>query len=614
MATINSTNSNINFSVGPIGSGLYQTIQAGINAANAAGGGCVFIQPGSYTENLTLFGNVQLQGQTGSSDVTSNNSTVTITGVHTPPTSGYVSFDSLYLVSATHIFSSAAAGSTVLSLSNCFVNLTNGYIYNLTNWTGELLLVNVQDVSTASGVVTNTGGSPIVFELSSLGVGTGNSMVTSGSVTMDACLMSCPFNPQTGSNLNINFCTFSRTTTLSNNTTGSFSTCTFSTGATAAITMSSSAAISVLESIINSSNNPVIAGSGAGTLTLGGITFRTATNIAGTLTVSGAGGFLPAAFGTATQVLTSNGPGVIPTFQAAGGGGGGITTVAGDIGSATGSTVHVRARTATFTAGSTVTFTGSGANLDLQFTDLVGGGGNTCVGWQAGNVTNNINGDSCTGFGLQTLTSCTAGSSHTAIGTAAVSSVTAGLGHTGIGANCLIGQTGGDGNTGIGFNSGNAYTTTESYNIVINSPGVVGESNVLRIGAGTGTSTQQLNKAFISGIQGITVTGTAVLVSASDQLGVAISSAKYKDNIQDMADASSPALQLRPVTFSYKGSTETRFGLIAEEVAPLLPNLVVYDKQGDPQTVMYHELPALLLNELQKALKRIEALESKLGV
>jgi hypothetical protein len=145
--------------------------------------------------------------------------------------------------------------------------------------------------------------------------------------------------------------------------------------------------------------------------------------------------------------------------------------------------------------------------------------------------------------------------------------------------------------------------------VLINSSGTAAESHVLRIGAGTGTSTQQLNKAFISGIQGITVTGTAVLVSSSDQLGIAVSSRKYKDNIEDMGDKSEALYKLRPTTFTYKESTETRYGLIAEEVAEVFPNLVVYDKSGDPQTVMYHELPALLLNEIQKLKKEIDELK-----
>ena len=141
------------------------------------------------------------------------------------------------------------------------------------------------------------------------------------------------------------------------------------------------------------------------------------------------------------------------------------------------------------------------------------------------------------------------------------------------------------------------------------------QNNTLHIGSGTGTGNQQLNAAYISGIQGITVTGSAVLVSSTDQLGVAVSSRRFKDNIADMRDVSSPILDLRPVTFNYKVGDDKsgQTGLIAEEVAEIMPSLVVYDKEGLPQTVKYHELPSLLLNELQKAVRRIEYLEDKLS-
>ena len=110
------------------------------------------------------------------------------------------------------------------------------------------------------------------------------------------------------------------------------------------------------------------------------------------------------------------------------------------------------------------------------------------------------------------------------------------------------------------------------------------------------------------------MTGTAVLVSTGNQLGVAVSSRKYKENIVDMGDYSSDILKLRPVTFTLKGHEDQTIqsGLIAEEVHDIFPDIMVYDKNGDPQTVQYHNLPALLLNELQKALKRIEALEAKI--
>jgi len=172
-------------------------------------------------------------------------------------------------------------------------------------------------------------------------------------------------------------------------------------------------------------------------------------------------------------------------------------------------------------------------------------------------------------------------------------------------------------NTAIGSLAGSGYTSTEASNICIgyNTVGTAAESNVLRIGTATGTGNGQLNKAYISGIQTITVTGTPVLVSSSDQLGVAASSKRFKENIQDMGNFSSPMMKLRPVTFTYKTGDDKSVqpGLIAEEVEQIMPEMVTFDKDGQPFTVKYHVMAAMLLNEIQKLYKRIEVLEAKLA-
>ncbi len=99
-----------------------------------------------------------------------------------------------------------------------------------------------------------------------------------------------------------------------------------------------------------------------------------------------------------------------------------------------------------------------------------------------------------------------------------------------------------------------------------------------------------------------------VVIDSAGQLGTVSSSARFKEEISDMAEASSGLLKLRPVSFRYKGQAGDRkqFGLIAEEVEEVLPELVVCDSSGGPETVLYHEMPAMLLNELQKQQKTIE--------
>lgn len=268
--------------------------------------------------------------------------------------------------------------------------------------------------------------------------------------------------------------------------------------------------------------------------------------------------------------------------------------------------------TGTSNCGVTVNFSGDSSNtINLNVTDSEN---NTLVGLKAGQ-NNAITGNSNSGFGAYTLQALTSGSGNVGFGSSMTSLLTGGNNFAG-GLFALDNITSGSYNVGIGGNSvGLNWASSESNNIAINASTttVVSENNVCRIGDGTGTGTGQLQATYISGIQGITVTGAAVFVSTSDQLGIAVSSAKYKDNIQDMGDASEAIYNLRPTTFSYKGSTETHYGLIAEEVDQVMPNLVVYDKSGDPQTVMYHELPALLLNEIQKLRKELTELKESMN-
>lgn len=112
-----------------------------------------------------------------------------------------------------------------------------------------------------------------------------------------------------------------------------------------------------------------------------------------------------------------------------------------------------------------------------------------------------------------------------------------------------------------------------------------------------------------------TVTGNAVLVDSSGNYGVATSSIRFKDNVRNMGESSDFVMDLRPVTFNYKNDKfkKQKFGLIAEEVNEIAPSLVSYDDEGHPYAVNYHELPTILLNEIQKLYKRIEVLELKIS-
>lgn len=258
------------------------------------------------------------------------------------------------------------------------------------------------------------------------------------------------------------------------------------------------------------------------------------------------------------------------------------------------------------TAGSSVSFVGGSSTMALHSGDA---NSNVIIGTGAGNPS--LSGTGNTALGITNLHALTTGSSNCAIGAEAGFDLTTGNYNT------LLGTFAGDSiitgsdNICVGYQAGLNYVSSESDNLIIGNPGVAAESNVLRIGT-TGTGVSQQSTCYIAAINGVSVTGAAVIVATNDQLGITVSSEKFKKDIQDMGDYSSPVLAIRPVTFRYKnGSNELQRGLIAEEVEKIMPDMVINNEQGEPLTIRYHELSVLLLNELQKALKRIDALEAQ---
>lgn len=267
------------FVVGPSGQAGYQTIQAGINAANSAGGGVVLVQPGTYTENLTLFDKCHVMGL----DFADAGGGAVIVGVHTPPTSGGFVFNNVFLQSATNIFNSASAGSTHLIIANSAITVTNGYTFNLPNWTGKLETYDVNDRgSTNDGYVNNAGGAEIAIFSAAVGAGSANPMIVSGPVSIFSCAVGSPIQCVTGSSVFLEFNVHLNTISFLNNSTGEIVGCELD----AQVTMSSSAAWLISQCTINTASAPAIAGAGAGTLTLGDVTFVSNATIAGTLTLA----------------------------------------------------------------------------------------------------------------------------------------------------------------------------------------------------------------------------------------------------------------------------------------------------------------------------------------
>ena len=152
--------------------------------------------------------------------------------------------------------------------------------------------------------------------------------------------------------------------------------------------------------------------------------------------------------------------------------------------------------------------------------------------------------------------------------------------------------------------------TTGSNNIDIGNAGVAGESAKIRIG------TRPTHKnTFIAGIFGVTVpTGVAVLVDNSGHLGTTTSSVRFKEAIRPMDKASEAILSLKPVTFHYKKERDPedvpQFGLVAEDVKKVNPDLVARDEEGKPYTVRYEAVNAMLLNEFLKEHRKVQQLEA----
>jgi len=235
------------------------------------------------------------------------------------------------------------------------------------------------------------------------------------------------------------------------------------------------------------------------------------------------------------------------------------------------------------------------------------GNANTAVGISA--LYSNTTGDNNTGTGINALGLNTVGNNNTAVGSQALSFNNDGSGNTAIGRNAL-GNTTGSFNIALGANAGSALTTGDNdIDIGTDVIGVAGEANTIRIGNPNITST------YIRGISGVTASGgAAVYVTANGQLGTITSSARFKDEIKPMQQASEVLYALQPVTFRYKEKIDPQrkqqFGLVAEDVEKINSDLVVRDENGKLSTVRYDAVNAMLLNEFLKEHRKVEKLKA----
>jgi uncharacterized coiled-coil protein SlyX len=221
---------------------------------------------------------------------------------------------------------------------------------------------------------------------------------------------------------------------------------------------------------------------------------------------------------------------------------------------------------------------------------------NTAVG--SGALVNNMDGNSDTATGAQPLQDNITGSGNTATGRSALIGNTTGDTNTAIGINALQNNTTGSNNIALGAGAG-AFLTTGDNNIDIGNVGAATEANTIHIGT---QGTQAVT--YIAGISEAVVVGTPVLVDDNGRLGVAVSSQRFKEEIKPMNTASEVLFALKPVTFRYKEKFDSQqvsqFGLVAEDVEKVNPDLVKRDRDGMLQTVRYDAVNAMVLNEFLK--------------
>jgi len=260
--------------------GAYTTIQSAVDAANAAGGGTVYIRDGSYTEDLTLYDSVNLNG-VGS---------VTINGSHTPPATGSIICDNITFSDNDSIFLNNAMTTFNLTCNNCFFSIDSGYIIEGTNWGGNLTLFNCEDASGSNdnGIASGTDfPTCTILYCSTIGAGLGNSLSTQGDMFCQYSDINCAIDTAAGNHTFVD-CSFLRSNQFTGSASAIFRHCKFNTGffplSGPSVTTTSSQTIQLVSCIINSDNAQVL--QGTGTFDLWDISYIQNTGVAGTLTIN----------------------------------------------------------------------------------------------------------------------------------------------------------------------------------------------------------------------------------------------------------------------------------------------------------------------------------------
>ena len=268
-------------------------------------------------------------------------------------------------------------------------------------------------------------------------------------------------------------------------------------------------------------------------------------------------------------------------------------------------------------------------NTAIGFKALFGntaGTGNTAIGSQAlvSNTTGSSNtasgvralekndGGANTATGIDSLGNNTSGSGNTAVGAGSLASNTTGENNTATGDDALVANITGSDNIAIGFKAG-LSVTSGSDNIDIGNHGHHDDSQTIRIG------TRRIHTStYVAGISGVSIPeGVGVIIDTKGHLGTVVSSERFKDAIKPMDKASEAIFSLKPVTFCYRHELDPdgipQFGLVAEQVEKVNPDLVARDEQGKPYTVRYEAVNAMLLNEFLKEHRTVQELKEQIA-
>ena len=229
-------------------------------------------------------------------------------------------------------------------------------------------------------------------------------------------------------------------------------------------------------------------------------------------------------------------------------------------------------------------------------------------------LANNTTGSDNTANGYGALYRNTA-DNNTATGFGALFRNTTGSDNTAVGDEALSNNTDGNSNTALGFNAG-MDPGIGSNNIYIGDAGFAGDNNVIAIGGVSATGTAYTD-CFIGGIFGNPSPGSAVYIAADGHLSTTASSRRFKDEIKPMDKTSEAIFALKPVTFRYKKEIDptgmSRFGLVAEDVEKVNPDLIARDREGKVYTVRYDQVNAMLLNEFLKEHKKVEQQQASIA-